>query len=82
MVSDRHPALTPGAYQEVCTITDYGLHRQDRIEVVVDCVLVNYPEGSESRNRIVHAILQWAEEHPDEWEQFQERCQRRIEALV
>lgn len=63
-------------------MTDDGLHLQERIEVVVDCVLVTYPGDSKSRDRIIHAILQWAEEHPDEWEQLQERCQRRNEALA
>ncbi len=55
---------------------------EEQIKVVVDCVLVNYRGGPESRDRVVHAILEWAEEHPDEWEQLQVRCQQRYEALV
>jgi len=27
-------------------------------------------------------IQEWAEEHPDEWEELQARCQRRHEALA
>ncbi|MDV2482654.1 hypothetical protein F8E02_11695 [Methanoculleus sp. Wushi-C6] len=59
-----------------------GLHPKEQIEVVVECVLVNYRGDSESRNLVVHAILEWAEEHPDEWEQLQARCQRRQEMLA
>lgn len=59
-----------------------GLHPEEQIEVVVECVLVNYRGDSESRDRVVHAILEWAEEHPDEWEQLQARCQRRHEVLA
>ncbi|MDN5340203.1 MAG: hypothetical protein PWQ30_1312 [Euryarchaeota archaeon] len=57
-------------------------HREEEIEVVVDCILVNYRGDSESRGRIVHAILAWAQEHPDEWNELQERCQRRHEVLA
>ncbi|WP_054847329.1 hypothetical protein [Methanoculleus chikugoensis] len=59
-------------------------HQEEQIEVVVDCILVNYRGGdSESRGgRIVHAILEWAEEHPDEWNELQERCQQRHEVLA
>ena len=57
-------------------------HPEEQIEVVVNCILVNYRGDSEPRGRIVHAILEWAEEHPDEWNKLQERCQQRHEVLA
>lgn len=57
-------------------------HQEDEIDVVVDCILVNYPGDPGSRGRIIHAILEWAEEHPDEWNKLQERCQQHHGALV
>ncbi len=60
-------------------MTEVAQHQEEEIEVVVNCVLVNYRGDSESRGRIVHAILEWAEEHPDEWNELQERCQQRYE---
>lgn len=53
---------------------------KEQLEVVVDCVLVYFAGDPESRERVVHAILAWAEEHPDEWDAFQARCQQRHEA--
>ncbi|MDD2473186.1 MAG: hypothetical protein PHR49_04270 [Methanoculleus sp.] len=49
---------------------------------MVDCILVNYRGDARSRDRVIDAILEWAEEHPDEWEQFQARCRQRHEALA
>ncbi len=63
-------------------MTENDLYPEEQIEVVVACVLVDYGGDSESRDRVVHAILEWAEEHPEEWEQLQERCQQRHEALA
>ncbi len=57
-------------------------HPEEKIEVVVDCILVNYRGDPESRGRIVHAILEWAQEHPDEWDELQARCRQRHEALA
>ncbi|WP_292517562.1 hypothetical protein [Methanoculleus sp.] len=59
-----------------------GQYPEEQIEVVVDCVLVDYRGDSESRERVIHALLEWAEEHPDEWDELQARCQQRQEALV
>ena len=55
---------------------------EEKIDVVVDCILVNYRGDPEWRGRIVHAILEWAEEHPDEWDELQARCQQRHEVLA
>jgi len=55
---------------------------EEQLEAVVDCVLVNYRGDPESRERLVHVILAWAEEHPDEWDELQARCQQRHEALA
>ena len=55
---------------------------EEQLEVVVECVLVNSPGDPESRERVVHAILAWAEEYPDEWDALQARCQQRHEALA
>ena len=55
---------------------------KDQIEVVVNCVLVDYRGDSESRDRVIHAIIEWAEEHPDEWDDLQARCQQRHEILA
>ncbi|SDK07545.1 hypothetical protein SAMN04488571_103258 [Methanoculleus thermophilus] len=55
---------------------------KDQIEVVVNCVLVDYRGDSESRDRVIHAIIEWAEEHPDEWDELQARCQQRHEILA
>ena len=55
---------------------------KDQIEVVVNCVLVDYRGDSESRDRVIHAIIEWAEEHPDEWDEPQARRQQRHEILV
>jgi len=59
-----------------------GGHPEGQIGVVVDCVLVDYRGDPESRDRVTHVIQEWAEEHPDEWEELQARCQRRHEALA
>ncbi|MCT8337304.1 hypothetical protein FKB36_07300 [Methanoculleus sp. Afa-1] len=58
-------------------MTEVRQHQEGEVEVVVNCVLVDYRGDSESRGRIVHAILEWAEEHPEEWNELQERCQQR-----
>lgn len=55
---------------------------KDQIEVVVNCVLVDYRGDFESRDRVIHAIIEWAEEHPDEWDELQARCQQRHEILA
>jgi hypothetical protein len=59
-----------------------GQRQEEQVEVVVDCILVNYRGDPESRGRVVHALLEWAEEHPDEWSELQARCQQRPEALA
>ncbi|MBP7410326.1 hypothetical protein [Methanoculleus sp. 10] len=55
---------------------------EERIGVVVDCILVDYRGDPESRGRIAQAVLAWAEEHPDEWDELQARCRQRHEVLV
>ena len=60
----------------------YKQYLKDQIEVVVNCVLVDYRGDSESRDRVIHAIIEWAEEHPDEWDELQARCQQRHEILA
>lgn len=50
--------------------------------MVVDCILVDYPGDPESRGRIAQAVLVWAKEHPDEWDELQARCRQRHEVLV
>ncbi|MDD3932783.1 hypothetical protein [Methanoculleus sp. UBA303] len=63
-------------------MADDSRHPEEQIGVVVDRVLVNYRGDPESRDRVAHVIQEWAEEHPDEWEELQIRCQRRHEALA
>jgi len=63
-------------------MVEVGQHQEEQIEVVVDCILVNYRGDPESRGRVIHAILEWAEEHPDEWDELQARCQQRHEVLA
>lgn len=72
---------TGGTQQKVCNMITNN-ENPEQIDVVVDCILVNYRGDPEWRGRIVHAILEWAEEHPDEWDELQARCQQRHEALV
>lgn len=55
---------------------------EDQVGVVVDCILIDYQGDPESRDRVAQAILAWAEEHPDEWDELRARCRRRNEALV
>ena len=71
-----------GASREVCGMMENNENPKEQIEVVVDCILVNYRGDPEWRGQIVHAILEWAEEHPDEWDELQARCQQRHEALA
>ncbi len=54
----------------------------ERIGVVVDCILVGYPGDPEARGRIAQAVLVWAKEHPDEWDELQARCRHRHEVFV
>ncbi|HOB17623.1 MAG TPA: hypothetical protein PKK74_02855 [Candidatus Methanoculleus thermohydrogenotrophicum] len=55
---------------------------EEEVGVVVDCILVDYQGDPESRDRVAQAILAWAAEHPDEWDELRARCQRRHAALV
>ena len=54
-----------------------GEKPEKEVGAVVDCILVNYPGGSESRDKVVRAILAWAAEYPDEWDELRARCQQR-----
>ncbi|WP_342686212.1 MULTISPECIES: hypothetical protein [unclassified Methanoculleus] len=63
-------------------MAEKGQYSENQVEAVVDCILVNYRGDARSRDRVIDAILEWAEEHPDEWEQFQARCRQRHEALA
>lgn len=55
---------------------------EKQIGVVVDCILIDYRGDPESRDRVVQAVLEWAEDHPDEWDELQARCRQRHEALA
>ncbi|MDK2863316.1 MAG: hypothetical protein PWQ46_1026 [Methanomicrobiaceae archaeon] len=45
--------------------------------MVVDCILVDYRVDAAFRDRVVDALIEWAEEHPAEWEGLLERCRQR-----
>jgi hypothetical protein len=52
--------------------------RTDRdIQMVVDCILVECRLDAAFRDRVVGALIGWAEEHPEEWGRFLERCRQR-----
>ncbi|NLZ30424.1 MAG: hypothetical protein GX885_06750 [Methanomicrobiales archaeon] len=59
-----------------------GERPEEEVGAIVDCILVNYQGDSESRDRVAQAILAWAAEHPDEWDELRARCQRRHAALA
>ncbi|NLZ29891.1 MAG: hypothetical protein GX885_03965, partial [Methanomicrobiales archaeon] len=52
-----------------------GERPEEEVGAIVDCILVNYQGDSESRDRVAQAILAWAAEHPDEWDELRARCQ-------
>ncbi|NLA38622.1 MAG: hypothetical protein GX882_04410 [Methanomicrobiales archaeon] len=55
---------------------------EGRIGAVVDCILVDCQGDPESRALVARAILVWAAEHPDEWDELRTLCQRRHEAFA
>ena len=52
-------------------------HTEMEIQMVVDCILVDYRVDAAFRDRVVDALIEWAEEHPEEWGRFLERCRQR-----
>jgi len=52
-------------------------HTEMEIQMVVDCILVDYRVDAAFRDRVVDALIEWAEEHPAEWEGLLERCRQR-----
>ena len=63
-------------------MAERGEKPEEEVGVVVDCILVDYRGDPESRARGARAILAWAAEHPDEWDELRARCQRRHEVLA
>jgi len=58
-----------------------GDHHSD-IQMVVDCILVDYRVDVAFRDRVVRALIEWAGEHPEEWGRLLERCRQRQSVAV
>jgi len=52
-------------------------HTEMEIQMVVDCILVDCRLDAAFRDRVVDALIGWAEERPAEWEGFLKRCRQR-----
>lgn len=63
-------------------MAESGENPEEQVGMVVDCILVGYRGDPASRDRVAQAILAWAAEHPDEWDELWARCRQRHEVLV